>query len=61
MYAIRSYYETDRDVRDQAADLAQPDHAERVPGQLDAGVGLLARLDALAQIRGRGVEPAHVV
>ena len=41
----------DRGVGDQAADLAQPDHAEGVPGQLVAGEGLLARLDPCLQLR----------
>jgi hypothetical protein len=34
--------EADRRVGDQAADLAQADHAKRMAGQFDAGVGLLA-------------------
>ena len=34
-------------VRHQAADRAQPDHAERAPGELEAGELLLAGLDGL--------------
>ena len=51
----------DRRVGHQAADLAQADDAQRVARQLDAGEGLLARFDALAEIRRRGVERAHEI
>jgi hypothetical protein len=40
----------DRRVGHQAADLAQADHAQRVPGQLEPGEGLLAVLDPLVQV-----------
>ena len=45
--------ELDRRVGDQAADLAEADDAQRVPGQLEAGEGLLAFLDRRARCPAR--------
>src|SRR6185503_16143574 len=42
--------EPDRRVRDEAADLAEANYAERVTGQLEAGELLLAALDRLVEV-----------
>ena len=51
--------ELDGGVGDQAADLAEADHAERVTCQLDAGVALLAGLDLPVHVGRRRVERGH--
>src|SRR5256885_8277099 len=46
-------------VGDQAADLAEADHTERVSGQLETRKGLLAALHRLVDVAAAAVQTLH--